>query len=152
MNTVILEILEIQNKIFGLMHAKNGVTVHFIPSKSDLSLVTYNSANREFFLVKTIAHSYPKEVEKSMGLKLELELHQAMLEYVEELIDCIDKNKSTDTVGDSYTVVWQKDKEKTNKSYFYGSDIEDVIKKFFYGKEALKHMFKILEIKLNPIS
>ena len=68
------------------------------------------------------------------------------------LIKNIDKNKTNDTIGNSYTVNWKKNNDATQTSYFYGSDMEDVITKFYYGKESIKHMFNIFEIKLNPIA
>jgi hypothetical protein len=146
MENAINKILIIQNQIFDLMNAKNGVSVHFRYDRTELSLITYNKANNEFFLVKSFSGTGNRSLEQELGL------NEKMLEYVLHLIKNIDKNKTNDTIGNSYTVNWKKNNDATQTSYFYGSDMEDVIIKFYYGKESIKHMFNIFEIKLNPIA
>lgn len=146
-NSQRLDILKIQNEIIKMLSAKNGVTVHFRMDYSTLSVITYNSNNGEFFLVKSI-----ETVGNFAGIETELKLHQQMLTFINELVTCIDTKKTNDAIGQSYTVVWNRQNEKTHTSYFYGTSVQDVINKFFYGKEAIKHLFNILEIKQNPIS
>jgi hypothetical protein len=148
MQTQLIEVLEIQNKIYKLFHSNNGVSVHFRWSDNKLSLITYNPKNNEFFLVRTIQSEYMHDKER------ELVAHELMLEYVEDLIKSIDKktNKLENYSCQSYTVIWSRENEKINTSYFYANDIEDLLKKFYFGKEAFKNLFNILEIKQNPIS
>ena len=144
MESTTIEILKIQNEIFDIINAKNGVSVHFRNENEGLSLITFNKKNNEFFLLKNING-------ETDNLEDELGLYDEILSYVKELVKCVDNKKSNDTIGNSFTVVWSRNNEKTQTSYFYGSDVEDVINKFFYGKEGVKHLFRIYEIKMNPL-
>lgn len=149
------EIIKIESGIHSLMNTKNGVTIHFKNNGVDtLSLITYNRVSSEFFLVKTFIDTGEglfNEEARPWDERL-LTLYIKMLEYVKELIRCIGNNTPTEKIGNSYTVMWNKNNAETIKSYFYGTDIQDVLSKFYFGKESIKHMFNILEIKLNPIS
>ena len=143
------EILKIQSKIFKLIHPKNGVSVHFrFHPYNGLELVTYNEKNDEFFLLKRL-NVVTSEIDKPYQ---EYNLYVEMLKYVEHLVFSIEENKGDETIGYSFTVVWVREGGQSQTSYFYGKDIEDVLKKFYYGKEGVKHLFTIYDIKMNPLS
>ena len=144
-----VEIIKIQNSIFKLLNGKNGVSVHFIYKNETLKLITYNNNTNEFFLLKEIVNTS----EKDDLIDYQLLCYQEMLTYVENLVESIDNKKPNEGLGDSYSVEWCKvGQSPINISYFYGKDIEDVLKKFYFGKEGIKHMFTIFDVKLNPIS
>ncbi len=51
----------------------------------------------------------------------------------------------------NYTIEWgDKTGGKTRFSSFYGVDLEDVVRKFYYGKS--KKALNVFNVKLNPIS
>ena len=143
-----LKILQAQNTIFKMLNGNNGVTVHFRYEDNVLSLITFNPKNDEYFLVKSI----PLKTSHSSSTLEELTVYDEMVKYVDMLVHCIDKKEVYPSVGTPYTVTWTKAGEKINTSYFYGDNIEDVLSKFYYGKESIKHLFNILEIKQNSLS
>jgi len=143
------EILKIQSKIFKLIHPKNGVSVHFrFNPYQGLDLVTYNEKNDEFFLLKHM-NVNTNEIDKPFQ---EYNMYLEMLKYVNHLVSSIEENKGDETIGYSFTVVWTRDGGPSQISYFYGKDVEDILKKFYYGKEGVKHLFTIYDIKMNPLS
>lgn len=142
------EVLKIQSKIFKLIHPKNGVSVHFrFDPYTGLDLVTYNEKNDEFFLLKHL-NVNTSEIDKPIQ---ELNMYQEMLDYVEKLVTSIDENKGNDQVGYSHTVLWKRKDGLCQTSYFYGYNMEEIVKKFYYGKEGVEHLFTIFEIKMNPL-
>lgn len=146
MSATELKILEIQNKIFNLVHPKNDVSVHFRYNvKTGLDLITFNGKNNEMFLLKKL-----KPIDGD--ITDELTLHEIMLDYVKELVSCIEDKTTSDKVGYSFTVEWRKEGGKTQISYFHGVDINEILTKFYYGKEGIKHLFTIFGIKMNPLS
>lgn len=143
------EILKIESKIFKLIHPKNGVSVHFrFNPYLGLDLVTYNEKNDEFFLLKHL-NVTTTEIDKPYQ---EYNMFLEMLKYVEHLVSSIDENKGDETVGYSFTVVWKRENNPSQTSYFYGNNMEEIIKKFYYGKEGVKHLFTIFDIKMNPLA
>lgn len=143
------EILKVQSKIFKLIHPKNGVSVHFrFDPYQGLDLVTYNEKNDEFFLLKHL-NVTTSDIDKTYQ---EYYMYLEMLKYVKHLVSSIEENKGDETIGYSFTVVWTREGSPSQISYFYGKDIEDILKKFYYGKEGVKHLFTIYDIKMNPLS
>lgn len=156
-HTINIEVLNIQNTIFNLLNHNNGVSVHFNFDNESLVLMTFNKIKNEFFLLKEIKigdvnHHMSSSEKISKEDYIELLVYKKMKEYVETILNCANTDKSSGCVGNSYTVEWRKNGEPTHKSYFYGKDMEDVIEKFYFGKEAYKELFTIYEIKLNPIA
>jgi hypothetical protein len=143
------EILKVQSKIFKLIHPKNGVSVHFrFDPYQGLDLVTYNEKNDEFFLLKHL-NVTTSDIDKAHQ---EYYMYLEMLKYVKHLVSSIEENKGDETIGYSFTVVWTREGSPSQISYFYGKDIEEILKKFYYGKEGVKHLFTIYDIKMNPLS
>ena len=66
---------------------------------------------------------------------------QKILEYLE----------TSRKYQNTYTLVWlKKGESKTRTSYFSGSDMKDVLDKFYHNKESEDYI--IYEIRLNPES
>jgi hypothetical protein len=124
-------IIQLEDEISKLVYSDNGRTVHFeyCGSGNQVNAYTYNKTNRETFLLKkAIGSSYQECLEK-------------ILIYIKE------NEKSYD----SYTVIWsRKGRNERNMSYFYCTDVIDVINKFFDGKD--KKLYIVYEIKMNPKS
>jgi hypothetical protein len=147
-------ILKIQNTIFKLLNGKNGVSVHFNFDGRGLLLITYNNITNEFFLLKEI-EEFPVVMgdERNEGKSAELLFYEKLLIYVENLVKSIDNNSPSDMGESTYTVEWCRVSDgKTHISYFHGNSPEEVLAKFYFGKEGIKHLFKIFKIVLNPIS
>lgn len=127
------KILELEDKINSIVFKDNGRICHFSYNREGdkflVSAMTYNSNNRESFLLKKMkGNSY----EECLSL----------------ILDYIIKSRKT---MKSYTVNWfRKGKFENNISYFYCNDIIEVLEKFYEGKDKL--LYEILEIKMNPIS
>ena len=96
-----------------------------------LHLVTLNPNHDTHFLMHSI-----------QGNDL-LTLYNTMYRYVYELKITL---KQHDSPYLSYTVEWYND-NKIELSYFSGTSMEDVIRKFNYGKSSTPTIFSI---KLNP--
>ena len=99
-----------------------------------LDLITLNPNHNTYFLL----HSVYGEDDK-------LALMTQMYNYVYKLKNSMKKKENTNL---NYTVEWY-DGKKSIKSYFSGKSIEDVIRKFNYGKTVTPPIFKIT---LNPKS
>jgi hypothetical protein len=126
------ELIELEDNISKMIYSDNGRTTHFSYTNKDniynVSVYTYNRINKETFLLyKSSSDSYSNCLEK--------------------VIQYLSLGKSR-----SYTVNWSRiDRSiEIQKSYFYCTDIEDVLYKFFEGKD--KNLYIIYEIKMNPIS
>ena len=100
-----------------------------------LELVTYNPAHKAAFLLHTVeAGNNCKAINK-------------IYEYLYNLKTTL---KSKNDPYLSYTLEWYNSTAKKNEiSYFGGENMEEILRKFYYGK--LKTT-KIFNIKLNPIS
>jgi hypothetical protein len=96
-----------------------------------LHLVTLNPVHDTHFLMHSI-----------QGDDL-LMLYNDMYKYVYELKAAL---KQHDSPYLSYTVEWYND-NKIELSYFSGTSVEDVVRKFNYGKSSTPTIFSI---KLNP--
>jgi hypothetical protein len=134
------DIIILENKIFNLLNGSNGVSVHFKYENEILTLLTYNSKSDEFFLLKEVS-------EEVMVIA-----YEKMYDYVKTLINSIDNKHSDNPIGGSYTVEWSKNGGETFKSYFYCNSMEEVLTKFYFGKEGYKQIFEVYDIKLNPLS
>ena len=130
MNT---NIIYLEDRISKLIFSDNGRTIHFEYNLQEgqhkVVAHTYNSKNRETFLLKTETGTSYEEC----------------LNKIYTYIESIQKSDN------SYTIVWsRKGKSEINKSYFMGEDIIEVIKKFFNGKDVNQYL--VYEIKMNPTS
>jgi hypothetical protein len=142
------EVLKIQSKIFRLIHPKNGVSVHFkFEPYNGLDLVTYNEKNDEFFLLKHLNVNTSRIGKPEQ----EYEMYLEILTYVEKLVTSIEEKKGNEQIGYSHTVQWKRENGPYQTSYFYGNNMEEVVKKFYYGKQGVEHLFTIFEIKMNPL-
>ena len=94
-----------------------------------------------FVITHNPIHNTPFLFEKTWAVTEELALAN-ILKWIEHPVRS--KNEYT------FTVEWKKHDEPTNKSYFSGADIYDVLDKFYHNKDS-EH-YTIYNIKLNPIS
>ena len=126
--------IEWENKIISLINQDNSssCTVHFEYDDGPfqgVQVITYNPLREVKFLLT----------------------EGAGLDEVEALEHDYEKIQKLKEIENSYTVVWEnKNKGKTETSYFLGKDIYDVLNKFYFKK--VKHDYVIFEVKLNPIS
>jgi hypothetical protein len=144
-------IIDLEDKISKIVFVDNKRTVHFEYSQQEFETPfnvlesgqpvytktkhhqviahTYNSGNRETFMLKSeVGSSYEECLEK---------IHNYILNH----------RKSVST----YTVVWcKKQNTKQETSYFIGSSVIEVINKFFDGKDPDEYI--VYTIKMNPIS
>ena len=127
------EKVKLENKISRIIEEDNSCSTHFEYQKrngeTELTIITYNPIHHEQFVLK-------KENADSVEHAL-----KKVLEYLEN------SRKQQNT----YTLVWlRKGENKTQTSYFSGSDMKDVLEKFYHNKESEDYI--IYEIKLNPES
>lgn len=127
------EKIRLENKISKIIEEDNNCSSHFeynaVNGRTEVTIITYNPNHHEQFVLK-------KEIAGSSEQGL-----QKVLEYLENTR----KNYNT------YTLVWLKKGEgKTRTSYFTGSDMKDVLEKFYHNKNREDYI--IYEIKLNPES
>jgi len=106
---------------------------HFIK----LDLVTYNPKHKTHFLLHSI------------GAKTKIAALNALYNHIYDLKKTLEK---PDSGYINYTIEWSNKfgDRKTRFSSFYGEDLEDVVKKFYYGKS--KKSLNIFHIKLNPLT
>ena len=100
-----------------------------------LKVITYNPIHKTHFLLHQID-----------GINALDTLHKMYdhLYNIKELLQ-----QKTNTKYASYTVEWwYVDKPGINHSYFYGQNIEEVMKKFYYRKR--REDYNILSVRLNP--
>ena len=100
-----------------------------------LKVITYNPIHKTHFLLHRID-----------GINALDALHKmyAHIYNIKELLQ-----QKTNTEYSSYTIKWcHKDKTETNHSFFYGENMEAVMKKFYYHKR--REDYTILSVCLNP--
>jgi len=114
--------------------------------------MTFNKLKNEFFLLKEINISEVGDSSINTMDELETSAYEKMKEYVETIINCVNSDKPNEEIGNSYTVEWCKHGEPTHKSFFYGKTIEEVMGKFYFGKEEIKDLFTVYDVKLNPVA
>ena len=127
--------LILESQIQQLIYNDNKCTTHFKyesnNSKMFLEIITINPSHDTQFLLGQFSGN------------TEIECLNNALQIIQ--------NKNKDSSSNSYTVNWYKvDENKTLTSYFYAKTIEDLMKKFNYGKTSNDYI--IYFIKLNPIS
>jgi hypothetical protein len=127
--------IQLESQISRYFMKDNGVTCHFRyvnveENKVDLYVYTFNKDTQVNFLFHKVT-----AVTEITGLT-------KMLNYLKEVMP--EQN--------NYTVVWKlNDNEKMNESYFRGSDIEEVVNKFYVGKKDRESIL-VTDVTLNPLS
>ena len=130
-------IYEAERAITLLINKDNNCSAHFkyiySPNTCKLDLVTYNPLHQTHFLLH------------SLDGVTQIDALRMMYEYIVHMKDSQSKLSS-------YTIEWYNSNGKGGSfvSSFYGTGIEDVVKKFLYGKSP--NSITIFSIKLNPIS
>ncbi|MGI8892733.1 MAG: hypothetical protein ACR2GN_04660 [Bacteroidia bacterium] len=127
------EKVKLENKISKIIEEDNNCSSHFeynsVNGKTEVTIITYNPIHHEQFVLK-------KEVAES---------YESALKKILDFLENTRKNQNT------YTLVWlKKGENKTRRSYFTGSDMKDVLEKFYHNKTSEDYI--IYEIKLNPES
>lgn len=143
-------IYEAESAIQGLIKNDNNCSAHFqYACESEkyrsavlsaefvnVDLVTYNPEHKTHFLLHT------------MGAKTKIGALNALYDHIYKLKETLKDNKNGYL---NYTIEWgNKTDSKTRFSSFYGEDLDEIIRKFYYGKT--KQSLNIFSIKLNPIS
>lgn len=126
--------LELESKISELVKADSKCTAHFdykrigTGDKIELTVTTLNSNHDKSFVLMKVTES-------------------GILKALETVVSYLEHHKRYQS---TYTVIWsEKVNFKLNTSYFFAYDMQEVIDRFFEGKD--KHAFIIYEMKLNPI-
>ena len=127
------EKVKLENQISRIIEEDNKCSTHFeyrnLDGKAEITIITYNPIHHEQFVLK-------KETAPTAERAL-----QKILEYLE----------TSRKYQNTYTLVWlKKGESKTRTSYFSGSDMKDVLDKFYHNKESEDYI--IYEIRLNPES
>jgi hypothetical protein len=148
-------IYEVEHAIQELINKDNNCSAHFkytrragrvenrncknailAPSVVTVDLVTYNPKHKTHFLLH------------SMTAATDISATNALYTHIYNLKKTLEKGDSGYV---NYTIEWSdKNGGKTQYSSFYGTDLEDVVRKFFYGKS--KKSLNIFNIKLNPMT
>lgn len=126
--------LQLESQISQFLMKGNEVTTHFkyeeVEDKLVLSVYTFNIKTNVNFLFHQSVGSSPMTVLSKM------------YKYIKEVMP--EEN--------NYTVIWElNESEGINESYFRGTDIEQVMVKFYTGKKDRSEI-NVIEVKLNPIS
>ncbi|CAG7580773.1 MAG: hypothetical protein SLAVMIC_00551 [uncultured marine phage] len=127
--------IKLESQIAEYFIKDNGVTTHFRyedteDGKVELSVYTFNKHTQTNFLFhKLVASSVVTVLSK-------------MLKYIAEVMP----------TENNYIVFWntKEDPETINESYFFGTDIEKVVAKFYEGK-ADKEGIEVTNVKKNSI-
>ena len=143
-------IYEAESAIQALVKNDNNCSAHFkytslckeernillSPNIVKLELITHNPQHNTHFLLHTIC------------AQTELAATNALYKHIYDLKQTL---KKPDSGYVNYTIEWSiKTDGKVQFSSFYGTDLEDVVRKFYYGKT--KRALNVFSIKLNPIS
>ena len=126
-------IYEIENAIKELIKNDNHCSAHFkheYDSKSgwSLNLITYNPNHKTHFLL----HSIPTGILRSLPGDVPLNIYVDMYNHIFNLKKTMEKRDSPYL---NYTIEWRNNNtQKTERSYFYGNDVNEVMKKFYYKK------------------
>ena len=141
-NSILVTKCNLEREIMEKIKSDNGATCHFSYSpihdyvtdtkKVSLSLLT--SKNNEIF----IAHT-------TQVFSTEVECLNEVIQYLNEI-------KKENSGYLTYEVVWSKGSTEKNKSFFYGKRLDDIIEKFYKGKEKTKEDYIIYNITLQPES
>jgi hypothetical protein len=126
------EIIKLEDEIFKLISRDKYKTAHFEYKNDEVNTYTYNSKTMELFLLFSTKGDYIKALNDTLCY--------------------LKRDKDYKPVNyNSYTVTWERiGRNEKNISYFYCSDVIEVIEKFFKNKD--KELYQIFDIKMNPIS
>lgn len=131
MNDYYKDIIRLEDEISKIL-SKDEKTVHFeYINDTEVRSWTYNSKTSEIFLLESVVGE----------------------DYVECLTEILNYVKGIELKKsyNSYTVTWERvGRRERNISYFYCTDVIEVIEKFFKNKD--KALYQIFDIKMNPIS
>jgi len=105
-----------------------------------LSLVTYNPIHKTHFLLHELV------------AEDKINCLQDMYDHIYGIKNLIENKEGKSYAGEiCYTIMWMEDgKMGTNTSFFYGKNLEDIIKKFYYGKSL--NSYSIINLHLNAES
>jgi hypothetical protein len=104
-------------------------------TNTTLKVITYNPTHKTHFLLHQID-----------GIDALDTLHK-MYDHIYNIKELLQQKSNTKYA--SYTVEWwHVDKQGINRSYFYGQNIEEVMRKFYYRKR--KEEYTVLSVRLNP--
>ena len=128
----IQELIRQDNNCSAHFHYRNEIAC------SIMDLITFNPVHKTHFLLHSLSGD------------TQIKAINKMYDHIYKLKQILGVSKES-TSYNSYTVEWYcKAKEKSFKSHFYGSSVEEILHKFYYGK--VHESFNILTIKLNPMS
>ena len=135
-------IYEGEYMISKLITKDNGCYSHFhyeslYPGGTNLrlQLITYNPIHETHFLLH-----------QTHGVNGEDALKK-MYDHIYNIKELLTARK--DVRFNSYTIEWMKaGVAGTNHSHFYGASVEEIMRKFYYGKN--KESYTILSVRLNP--
>ena len=129
--------LELEDKISELVKTESKCTVHF-----DYNKVSGGSADKISLTVTTFN---PVHDEKFILMKV---TESGILKCLDKVVSYLEHHKRYQS---TYTVMWsEKAKFMLNTSYFYAYDMQEVLERFYEGKD--RHAFIIYDMKLNPMS
>lgn len=146
------KIIDLEDKISKIVFEDNKRTVHFEYSQQEFE-TPYNALETDQQLYtkikrhQVIAHTYNSQNRETFLLKSEIgSTYEECLEKIYNYI--VNHRKSVN----SYTVVWSKKGNGAHQevSYFFGTNIVEVVNKFFDGKDVEEYF--VYDIKMNPLS
>ena len=138
----ILNKCNLERQILEKIKKDNGASCHFSYSHTwdykkeanIVSLTLLTSKNDEIFIAHTT------------------DIYSGEIECLNELDDYLNDIKKEDSEYLTYEVVWSRSSSEKNKSFFYGKSLNEVIEKFYKGKEKTQKDYIIYNITLMPIS
>jgi hypothetical protein len=145
------KIIELEDKISQIVFSDNKRTVHFEYSTQEFetpfnALETAQTLYTKSKKFQVIAHTYNSQNKETFLLKTEV--GESYEECLQKIFDYIQNRRK---IVNSYTVIWCKKKDNIRQtSYFFGSSVIEVVEKFFNGKDPNEYL--VYEIKMNPLS
>jgi len=141
-NTPFANIYEGEYMISELIKGESGCYTNFDyepvyqgGTNTTLKVITYNPIHKTHFLLHQI-----DGVDNIDALK-------KMYDHIYNIKELLQQKSNTKYA--SYTVEWwHVDKTGINHSFFYGENVEAVMKKFYYRKR--REDYTILSVRLNP--
>jgi hypothetical protein len=136
-------IYEGEYMISELVKSSSKCSVHFeyatwLPNHqwAKLNLITYNLVHKAYFLLHNISSDSEESLEKNKIACLE-----KMYDHIYGIKELLSKNVNNTLDNEKcYTIKWSDtEKQGLQTSFFYGKTIDDVIKKFYYGKSTTRY-------------
>ena len=136
-------IYEGEHMIGELIRKTSQCSVHFEyePSTTNsqdvkLNLVTYNLKHKTHFLLHSISIRTMNNTHDNKIICLE-----KMYDHIYGINEIMSQKNDGSYNGEKcYTIKWSdSEKNGLQTSFFYGKDIEEVIKKFYYGKSTKQY-------------